>query len=486
MRDIVSPISGFRSPFGQGRGLPALSLKFAQTGTLDSRITFSRASHATMFDSTGKLTYAPNNLFLNSATLSTQNVTTAAINYIISFKGTGTITLTGTSTAGPIVGTGVSDRVSLKITPTAGTLTCTVSGSVTEAQIEAVTYETTPRTYNPTTAAAYYGPRFDYDPVTLAAKGLLIEESRTNICLQSQAFSGAVWGSETYVTDNFATSPDGTNNAARVNNTGTIDNLAQTVSVTAGTSYTFSFYAKNNGGSTANYLVYNLTGGADIVAVTSYFSQINGSAWARISVPFTAPAGCTQVVIYVAASNDSTCNVLVWGAQLEAGAFATSYIPTTTASVTRAADSASMTGTNFSSWYNQSEGTFVVDAAGSTKPLQYANTFFTENLQSGIASNDWRVFNGTTSAFIASFGAAVDGVFAKTAVAYTTGASASAGTLNGAAPTDFTNPGLTATGFYIGGPMTAGQTPNYLNGHIKSISYYNTRLPNTKLQSLTA
>lgn len=76
------------------------------------------------------------NQFLNTATLATQNVTTRAVEYTMSFKGTGSITLTGTSTDGPLVGTGANDRVSLTFTPTAGTLTCTVAGSVTEAQIQ--------------------------------------------------------------------------------------------------------------------------------------------------------------------------------------------------------------------------------------------------------------------------------------------------------------------------------------------------------------
>lgn len=152
--------------------LPAYSQQFAYSQSMTDTIggvtaTFSRAGQAMQFDHYGLLTYAPNNLFLNSATLSTQGVTVTSINYIVSFKGTGTITLSGASTAGPIVGTGASNRVYLKITPSAGTLTCTVSGSVTEAQIEAVTYETAPRAYNVTTGSAYYSPRYQYDPATL-------------------------------------------------------------------------------------------------------------------------------------------------------------------------------------------------------------------------------------------------------------------------------------------------------------------------------
>lgn len=80
---------------------------------------------------------ARTNLFLNSAVGATQSVTVAATPYTLSFRGTGTITLTGTSTAGPLVGTGVNSRVALTFTPTAGTLTLTVTGSITNVNLEA-------------------------------------------------------------------------------------------------------------------------------------------------------------------------------------------------------------------------------------------------------------------------------------------------------------------------------------------------------------
>jgi hypothetical protein len=76
------------------------------------------------------------NLILNNATFATQSVTVTATAYTLSIFGTGTITLTGTSTAGPLVGTGANNRVSLTFTPTAGSLTLTKSGTVTNAQLE--------------------------------------------------------------------------------------------------------------------------------------------------------------------------------------------------------------------------------------------------------------------------------------------------------------------------------------------------------------
>jgi hypothetical protein len=138
-------------------------------------VSFTRASGATRVNSLGvietvsndvpRLDYDPvtlackgllveeqrTNLLLNSATLSTQNVTVTAVAHTLSFYGTGTVTLTGVSTAGPLVGTGAyPNRVSLTFTPTAGTLTLTVTGSVTQAQLEVGSFATS---YIPTTAA---------------------------------------------------------------------------------------------------------------------------------------------------------------------------------------------------------------------------------------------------------------------------------------------------------------------------------------------
>jgi hypothetical protein len=76
------------------------------------------------------------NELVNTDTLTTQNVTGTNVQRVLSFWGTGTVTLSGTSTAGPLVGVDANTRVSLTFTPTAGTLTLTVSGTVSQAQLE--------------------------------------------------------------------------------------------------------------------------------------------------------------------------------------------------------------------------------------------------------------------------------------------------------------------------------------------------------------
>lgn len=96
-----------------------------------------RGNHAFQSTSASRpVLSARKNWLVGTETLATQNVTTKALPYVLSFWGTGTITLTGTSTAGPLVGTSANNRVYLEFTPTAGILTVTVSGTVSKAQLE--------------------------------------------------------------------------------------------------------------------------------------------------------------------------------------------------------------------------------------------------------------------------------------------------------------------------------------------------------------
>ena len=232
------------------------------------------------------------------------------------------------------------------------------------------------------TAATNNQPRFDYNPIALVCKGLLIEESRENKVIYSEDLSNAVWTkSATSVSTNAAVSPDGATTADKLvedTSTGAHYTYEQKTGLTV-TTYTWSIFAKaagrnwiyltegNNVTATAWFdLANGVTGtvsgtGSPSATITNY-----GNGWYRCTMTATIIASVFNCQVRMGTANgtgsytgDGTSGVYLWGGQLEAGAFATSYIPTTTAALTRNADVATMTGTNFSDWYNASEGTFV-------------------------------------------------------------------------------------------------------------------------------
>jgi len=244
------------------------------------------------------------------------------------------------------------------------------------------------------TSAAINAPRFDYDPTALTAKGLLIEGSATNLAVRSDDFNttvsdGTQWNTSGYTAATLSTTlPDGTTGNARrlTMPSGSGSFRSSTITVTASTAYTFSFWARNNGGSQARFRVWNVTAGSSIVdytqSINNYVSQIGGanntsSTWVRVSVQFTTPAGCTAIYVYPCSSDSGTVDLLIWGAQVEAGSGASSYIQTVASTGTRAGDSCVMTGTNFSSWF-----------AGATEGVLYTQ-FEKPRSQSGNVLHDY-------------------------------------------------------------------------------------------------
>jgi hypothetical protein len=239
-------------------------------------------------------------------------------------------------------------------------------------------------------------PRFDhsYDSVSGSVRslGLLVEESRTNLLLRSEDFGDDYWfKARCSISVNTIAAPDGNVTADTLiedesNNTHRL--LASAAIVTANSVVTFSVYFKAKERSQINLYVDESTaaGGAFFSAYysssgvtgsssgggASYTSgsvQALGNGWYRASIIGTLAGGYTSYRCSVFPSvngsinyqGDGTSGIYLWGAQLETGAFPTSYIPTTTSTVTRTADNVSMVGENFSSWYNQSEGTVYAD-----------------------------------------------------------------------------------------------------------------------------
>ena len=188
-------------------------------------------------------------------------------------------------------------------------------------------------------------PRLSY--MYGSCPALLLEPQRTNLILQSEDFSSASWlklgGSS--VTANTTTAPDGNLTADTLSlTTNTSSSVAQAIVFATTTTITISVYAKVASG-TKNFRLRT-----DNPTTTQSFTAT--TSWQRFSMTAT-PVGSTSAYVI----NDlagTAGDLFIWGYQVEVGAYATTYIPTTTATVTRIADAASKTG--ISSLIGQSEG----------------------------------------------------------------------------------------------------------------------------------
>jgi hypothetical protein len=350
-------------------------------------------------------------------------------------------------------------------------------------------------------------PRFDYNPTTLAPNGLLIEEARTNIALQSQAIETASWvKTNATVSANAITSPDGTLNADKlVENTANGTHDARSNQTTAAAVHTFSAYLKAAErnfvmllhGQTSTAQVFNLNtgvtdGNAGFSAPVSSGVVNAGNGWYRVFITVNATAAVNGFRVYMMTNNvtytytgDGTSGVFFGGAQIEAGAFPTSYIPTTATSLTRNADVVSMTGTNFSSWYNATSGAILARSQQSvitgTRPSIYISDGTADNIISlrGLAANPELYIKATTDQAQIDAGTLTANSSFGLVGAWTTDNCAAA--INGeAAVTD-----TSATIPTVDRMLIGSDGANYLNGQVARISYWPQRIINAEAQAFS-
>ena len=340
-------------------------------------------------------------------------------------------------------------------------------------------------------------PRFDhsYDPVsgTVKSLGLLIEEQSENSLRYSNDFSQSNWAKQNShpVPTQDVVGPDGVSNSGwRFYRTATNQYIHQ--QVVGGGTHTLSAWIRSEE-ATGDFVMqgWNATDGT----MATSFTATN--QWKRFSITISPT---TNTNYYPCTPTNINKNFYVYGAQLELNkSFLTSYIPTSGSTATRTVDVVSMTGTNFSSWFNQTEGTLFADFMGKTirssltfdryiaivgnDPNLDEMGFYTQTADGGgiykkiagfITNNTVGQISGVVSGGGPDFGGKAILAYKSNDASYT---------INGVTPvTDNTVELPTFVGLRIFGRARYQPEPS---GHISQLIYYPKRLTDTQLINLT-
>jgi hypothetical protein len=338
-------------------------------------------------------------------------------------------------------------------------------------------------------------PRIEYD-ANGNRKGLLIEEARTNLVPNSQgginvsSFSSGT-GSFDLELEDYSVAPDGTTTGLQLKwFMGTTGGSYAGVSISAGTLSsqirTFSFFGKSNTASNQT-MQFRKSDGSVVTDITIT------PEWQRFSITDSVASTNTSFQIwspFSVISYTANVDISIWGMQLEAGSFPTSYIPTAGSTATRAADVASIPTSAFG--YNADKGTLVVEHQSVASVNQRS-----ASINDGTSNNAIQIVVSTsgggslvgeirTNAIGQMFQPSPIGITAgqnyKIAVAYAEN--------DAAVSRDGTTPGTdssvvvpSVSNLVIGAGTSSFA---FLNGHIKSIRYWPRRLTNTQLQELTS
>jgi hypothetical protein len=359
---------------------------------------------------------------------------------------------------------------------------------------------TTATDYIPTGGTISGAPRFDHDPVTGESLGLLIESSSINKIRDSEDFDVITTGWT--ATSSGATSlsgvlsPDGVtfmtlmDLSAVAGSVSSGSRVYQNNSVFQAVDQAFSFYARSVSG-TGTFPVGYYSGSTYIKSYVELTETIK-----RYTMIVPASVNGGNIVGWTRRGDtqlETLDQALVWGAQFEDSAYPTSYIPTSGSTVTRSPDLCTIEGTNFSSWYNQSEGTVFVEAKNYPHPVSGKalvalafsdNTYNNRITLASSTGNDQFNFDVTVGG---SQQRAILGNFVSSGLKSSGGykSTGSAGSLDGAAAVTSNTPNIPS----VISQLDIGQThngSNFLNGHISRLAYFPPRLPDATQQNITS
>lgn len=424
-RGLRRSISG---GFGAGDifTIASLDLRFAQQKTLDSRITFTRASSGTYVGSDGLIKTATT----NEARFDHNPTTGESLGLLVEEQRTNSVS--NNTMVGAVAGTPGTNPTGWSFaTAQSNGLTISITGTGVENGINYIDYR-----FNGTTVASPNACAFGVGTATAAT-------------------------AQTWTTSLYWKLASGTTIGITAWQLGIIENTS------GGTFVTGAFYSQTAPTSAALITqrptaTRTLSGGATVGQVSH---TMNIPVAGNTAIDFTIRLGMPQ---------------------LEQGAFATSVIPTSTAAATRSADVASITGANFSSWYNQTAGTVFAEyrtpASGTRGVVGFNDNTANERIAFYTSGTDPKltiVDGGVTQADI-NGGTVTASVMTKSAGAFAVNdfALAHAG---GAAVTDTNGTMPTPDRVLIG----ADQAGNYQNGRIRRLTYWPSRLPNSTLQEIT-
>lgn len=374
--------------------------------------------------------------------------------------------------------------------------------------------------------AAINEPRFEYDPITKACNGLLMEEARTNLITYSGDFSQ--WDhAAAESTSTSQLSPDGSTSCYKINSTIGIGSSCvcrtPSISITAGSRYVATVYLKAGERKNVRLYVldyptassgfgcwYDLSTGLEFAAAaptgtgTLFSNTITSlpNGWWKISIAGTVSTTDTTARVWINVFDDAGNRIwaegevgtglYAWGAQLELGNYPTSYIPTTSATVTRNLDIAYLS--TDASWFNSTEGTLFCEARtnnaakGDIMRLISLNDGTTTNrIESYISTSGANTFptlvSGTTTASGSASFTSINTQPIKTAYAYK--ADNFAMIADGSSTPDTDTAGAIPVVNRLSFGYSNALSSSSLNGYVRKIAYYPSRISNNELVEIT-